>query len=423
MERIEKSIAGLNVTLIKTTKFKTVDFLLNFRNRLNPENVTKRALLPQVLKAATVSYPSKMEISRKLESLYGASLGSAVNKQGLLHIISFRMSIINDAYLMEDVNLLEESFKFFHEIIFEPKLENSSFLPKVVNEEKRLLKDQFLAIYDDKIRYSYHKLIDNMCEDELYRLKPIGRMEDLDNLDPKNLYEEYQKMLKEDNVDFLIIGDFDETKVFSLIEKYFIFNKRESIKEIVDRETKDVREVKRVVEVKDVSQAKLNIGFRTNITGIDDDYYPLLVLNGLLGVYPHSLLFRNVREKESLCYYISSTIDKGKGIMVIFAGIDKADYQKAYELSVKQLEMIKNGEFTEQDLDNTKKAYINDILQISDNPVDYLLAEYSGYLYDEPFDVDKQIKKVNAVTKESILNVAKKIQEDTVFLLTNEEVK
>ncbi len=423
MKRVEQKIAGLNVTLIQTTKFKTIDFILSFRSKLSPANVTKRALLSQVLKAATVNYPSKMEISRKLESLYGASLGGAVNKQGLLHIMSFRMSIINDNYLLEDVNLLEESFKFFHEIIFQPKLENGEFLSKVVNEEKRLLKDQFLAIYDDKIRYSYNKLIDIMCENELYRLKPIGRMEDLDSITSENLYEEYQRMLREDTVDFLIIGDLTEERVFSLINKYFKFDERPVINEVVDTETKEVREVNRVVEVKDVTQAKLNIGFRTNITGLDADYYPLLVLNGLLGVYPHSLLFRNVREKESLCYYISSTIDKGKGIMVIFAGIDKNDYQKAYELILKQLEMLKKGEFSEQDLENTKKAYINDIRQIIDNPIDYLLAEYSGYLYDEPFSVESLSNKVNNVTKEDIMRVAQKIQEDTVFLLTSEEVK
>ncbi|HEY8364499.1 MAG TPA: pitrilysin family protein [Haloplasmataceae bacterium] len=422
MERTTYKINGLNVTLIKTDKFKTTDFVLNFRQKLDPNTVTSRALVPYVLKARTKKYPSKKAINQKLEELYGASFGVSINKQGLLHILSLRMSIINERYLTTQVNLLEEALAFFQEIIFNPELENGAFLEKVVNEEKRLLKEEFEALFDDKIRYSYHKLIEIMCKEENYRIKSIGRLEDLDNIDHKNLYATYQKILNEDTIDLLMIGDIDFNYVKSLIEKYLPFKDRKEIQEVADTQTKEIRTVEKVVEVKDVSQAKLNIGFRTNTTGIDPDYYPLILLNAMLGVYPHSLLFRNVREKESLCYYIASNIDKGKGIMVIYAGINHQDYQKAYDLIIKQLKTIKKGDFDDSLIENSRKALINDLLQTNDNTLAFLASEYSHHLFNEIFDTEQIIKKINAVTKSDIEKVAQKIEEDTVFLLTSEEV-
>ncbi len=422
MERINYKIKGLNVILIKTDKFKTTDLVLNFRQYLKPECVTKRALIPNVLKSATASYPSKKDISQKLEKLYGASLGISVNKQGLLHILSFRMSIVNDNYLLKNATLLDDALAFFNEVIFKPKLEDGVFSGKVVDEEKRLLKDQFAALYDDKIRYAYDRLIEEMCKEENYRIKSLGKEEDLESITPENLFAEYQKMLNDDTVDLLIIGDIEEKRVKKLIEQYLPFNERDEIKEVVDKETKEIREVNKIVEKKDVNQAKLNIGFRTNTTGDSKDYYPLVLMNAMLGVYPHSLLFRNVREKESLCYYIGSNIDKGKGLMVIYAGINKDDYEKAYDITIKQIESLQKGDFSDTLIDNSRKALINDLLQISDDPLAFLSSEYSHRLFQNTFDMEKIIKIIDKITKDDIIRVAKKLKEDTIFLLTNTEV-
>ncbi|QVK19035.1 insulinase family protein [Mycoplasmatota bacterium] len=422
MQRINYKINGLNVIFIKTDKFKTTDFILNFRNYLNGDTVTKRALIPYVLKAGTQNYSTKKEINEKLETLYGASLGISINKQGLMQILSMRMSIINDTYLMTNSTLLEDAFQFFHEVIFNPKCENNVFSEKIVSEEKRLLKAQFNALYDDKIRYAYDKLIEEMCKDENYRIKALGRIEDIDSIDPSNLYSVYQDILKNDTVDLLVIGDIDKERLKGLIEKHLSFNDRQEIKEVVDTQTKEIDKVNKIVESQELNQAKLNIGFRTNVNGKDNDYYHLLLMNAMLGVYPHSLLFRNVREKASLCYYISSNIDKAKGIMIIYAGINKKDFDQAYKLVLDQINKLITGDFDEALMNNSSKALVNDLLQMSDNPIAVLASEYSHLLYDEIFDINSIIEKIKAVTKEDIQKVAQKLKEDTIFFLTKEEV-
>ncbi len=423
MERSNYKTNGLNVTLIKTDKFKTVDLVLNFRNYLRKETVTSKALVPYVLKSATEKYGNKREINRKLEKLYGANLGISINKQGILQVISFRISIVNDIYLSNESSLIDDAFAFLHEIIFNPKLENGVFTEKVVLEEKRLLKDQFISLYNDKIRYAYNKLIEEMCKDEIYRFRALGQMEDLDNITNESLFNVYKDLLKNDTVDLLVTGDIDENRIKKLIENNLKFEDRTDINEVVDKESKEISKVKKTFEYQDVSQAKINIGFRTNTTGLDKDYYPLLLMNAMLGVYPHSLLFQNVREKASLCYYIASNIDKAKGIMVIYAGINKDDYDKAHDLILEQIRKLQVGEIDEKLLLNSSKALVNDLLEIGDNPIGILASNYSHLLYQEEFDIDLITKKINEVTKEEIQNVAKKIKEDTIFFLAKEEVK
>jgi len=422
MERINYQINGLNVIFIKTDKFKTTDFIMNFRNYLNEDSVTKRALLPYVLRSGTKNYPSKKEINQKLETLYGASLGLSINKQGLLQILSLRMSIVNDAYLTSNSTLLDESFQFLNEIIFNPKLENGVFSEKAVSDEKRLLKEQFNALYDDKIRYAYDKLIEEMCKDENYRIRSLGRIEDIDSINSSNLYPVYQDMLKNDSVDLLVIGDIDNARLKTLIEKHLHFDKRKKINEVVDNQTKEIDEVKKVIESQDVNQAKLNLGFRTYTTGKDKDFYHLLLMNAMLGVYPHSLLFRNVREKASLCYYVSSHIDKAKGIMVIYAGINKKDFDQACEIILQQITKLQNGDFDDTLMQHSVMALINDLLQMRDSPIAYIASDYSHLLYQETFDIECITDNLKAIKKEDIQKVAKKIKEDTIFFLTKEEV-
>lgn len=422
MERINYRINGLNVVVIKTPKFKTTDFIINFRNYLNKDTVTKKALIPYVLKSATKKYPSKKAISRQLEKLFGASLGVSINKQGLLQIISFRVSIINDEYLTKNQSLLDDAFEFLNQIIFHPETENNSFKENVIKEEKRLVKDQFDALYNDKIRYAYDKLIQEMCKGEQYSLRAIGKKDDVDNITSTELYDAYQQMLNEDTVDFFLVGDIDEERLRNLIEKYLPFSARDEINRVVDTQTKEDVKLNKVTEVKEINQAKLNIGLRTYTTGLDKDYYPLMLMNAMFGVYPHSLLFKNVREKSSLCYYIASNIDKAKGIMVIYAGINKDDYKLAVDIIFEQLKLIQTNQFDEEIIENSRKSLINDLLELVDSPISLLASHYSHLLYDEIFEIDKVVDKIQNVKKEEIVAVSKKIKEDTIFFLTSEEV-
>ena len=413
---------GYALTAIKTNKFKTNLISVSFQSVINRKTVTKRSLLPYVLRGATEKYPSEKALNTYLESLYGASLSTTVEKRGMTHNIKFYLSLANEKFLGHQEPLLEEGVELLKEVILKPLLVDGAFKEQVVDVEKRLLKEYIESIYDDKVSYSLQKLVENMCQNETFSINSIGYAEDLAAINGKNLMQTYEEMLNEDQVSVTVVGDIDPQHVYETFKKHFDFAHRSVNQEVIDHQDKEVQEVKVIKEVQDISQGKLNIGYRTH-TRIDDaDYLPLLVFNGIFGGYAHSKLFMNVREKESLCYYCASRLDNYKGVMYVYSGIESQNYDKALKIIDEQLKDMVAGNFSEKEIDLAKKSLINSKLESMDQASGMMAHEALNKLLKQPLTVEEWVAAVNAVTSEQVVAVAKKITEDTIFFLTGKEV-
>ncbi len=413
---------GYKLTSIKTDKFKTNLIAVSFQSEINRETVTSRALLPYVLRNATEKFPSKKEINAYLETLYGASLSTTVEKKGKTHNIKFYMALANEKFLANREPLLEEGVELLKEVIFKPCFVDGVFKESVVDVEKRLLKEYIESIYDDKVSYALQKLVEVMCKGESFSISSIGYAEDLEKITPATLMQTYQKMLTEDQVSFTVVGDIDHETVYEIFKKHIRFNQPTKNAQIIDHETKEIQEVQIVKEEQEITQGKLNIGYRTNTRIGDKDYLPLLVFNGMFGGYAHSKLFMNVREKESLCYYCASRLDNYKGLMYVYSGIEIQNYEKALEIIDAQLKDMQEGRFTEKEIDLAKKSLINSKLESLDLASGMMAHEALNALLPEPLTVEEWISQINAVTAEDIKRVALKIEEDAIFFLTGKEV-
>ena len=413
---------GYKLTSIKTDKFKTNLIVVSFQSEINRETVTSRALLPYVLRNATEKFPSKKEINAYLETLYGASLSTTVEKKGKTHNIKFYMALANEKFLANREPLLEEGVELLKEVIFKPCFVDGVFKESVVDVEKRLLKEYIESIYDDKVSYALQKLVEVMCKGESFSISSIGYAEDLEKITPATLMQTYQKMLTEDQVSFTVVGDIDHETVYEIFKKHIRFNQPTKNAQIIDHETKEIQEVQIVKEEQEITQGKLNIGYRTNTRIGDKDYLPLLVFNGMFGGYAHSKLFMNVREKESLCYYCASRLDNYKGLMYVYSGIEIQNYEKALEIIDAQLKDMQEGRFTEKEIDLAKKSLINSKLESLDLASGMMAHEALNALLPEPLTVEEWISQINAVTAEDIKCVALKIEEDAIFFLTGKEV-
>ncbi len=413
---------GYTLTTIKTDKFKTNLISVSFQSEINRDTVTKRSLLPYVLRGATEKYPSKKALNTYLESLYGASLSTTVEKRGKTHNIKFYLSLANEKFLGHQEPLLEEGVALLKEVILKPLLVDGAFKEQVVDIEKRLLKEYIESIYDDKVSYSLQKLVENMCQGETFSINSIGYADDLAEINGKNLMKTYEEMLNNNQVSVAVVGDIDSQHVYEIFSKQFNFAHQSVNQEVIDHEDKVIQEVKVIKEVQDISQGKLNIGYRTHTRIDDDDYLPLLVFNGIFGGYAHSKLFMNVREKESLCYYCASRLDNYKGVMYVYSGIESQNYDKALKIIDEQLKDMVSGNFSEKEIDLAKKSLINSKLESMDQASGMMAHEALNKLIKHPLSVEEWVAAVNAVTAEQVVAVAKKIKEDTVFFLTGKEV-
>ncbi|MCL1951000.1 MAG: insulinase family protein [Turicibacter sp.] len=414
---------GYKLTTVKTEKFKTNLLSFTFHSDINRENVTKRSLIPYVLRSSTKRFPTKKKFNTALEDLYGASLSATTEKKGKAHNIKFYLSLANEAFLPGNEPLMEEAILLFKEMLLNPLARDGAFDRTVVETEKRLLEEYIESLYDDKTSYALQKLIENMCQEEMYAINSSGYIEDLPGVDAHNLYEEYQKMLESDALEIAVVGDIDADKVHGLFKKHLNLKTPVKSKDTLDLEEKSIGQVEIVKETQDIAQGKLNIGYRTHTRINDPDYLPLLVFNGMFGGYAHSKLFMNVREKSSLCYYCASRLDNFKGLMYVYSGIEPKNYEKALAIIEEQLTDMKTGAFTEKELELSKKSLINSKLESLDQAAGMLAHETLNEMLPIPFTVESWIKAINSITIEQITAVAKKIETDTIYFLTGKEVE
>ena len=140
-------------------------------------------------------------------------------------------------------------------------------------------------------------------------------------------------------------------------------------------------------------------------------------MNEILGGCPVSLLFTNVREKQSLCYYCYSAPNSLKGILTIGAGIRDDNREKAESAILAQVQAVQNGEFSEEiakaALDSIESALKG--IRDSRSTVESFLMR--RLLAGADTDIVAYLNALRAVTKEDIVQAARKLSLDTVYYL------
>ncbi|MNB64108.1 Antilisterial bacteriocin subtilosin biosynthesis protein AlbE [compost metagenome] len=412
---------GIRIHVLPTKTFKTYAVSLYAGIPLAEETVTPTALVPFVLRRGTVSYPETTRFRERLEELYGAGFGFDVYKRGDYQIVQFRMDTINDSFVSTQENLLEQSFAFLGEVLTKPALENGSFRSSYVHTERETVRKKLESIVNDKIRYAAERCMEEMCRNEPYRLNALGQRKDLDSITTDSLYKTYQSWLNNAILDLYVVGDTTPEEVEQLVARYFGLGSRKDAPYQSHFTPKTVSEVKTIEEVMEVGQGKLNMGLRTSITYGDDSYAHMLMYNGILGGYPHSKLFVNVREKESLAYYASSRYDGHKGIATIQSGIEIPNYAKAVDIIRKQLEDIKDGQISDLELSQTKAMIRNLLSEIQDSAFEMISYDFNRQLSGKDRSTDELMRQIEATGAEDVKRAAETVQLDTIYFLTGQK--
>ncbi|PJN56000.1 hypothetical protein PAEVO_27230 [Paenibacillus sp. GM2FR] len=415
------TVGGIRIHVLPTNRFKTFAISLYAGSPLAEETVTSTALTPFVLRRGTVSYPETRAFREQLEQLYGAGFGFDVYKRGDYQIVHFRMDTINDSFVKSPESLLRSSFAFLGEAFTQPVLENGAFRKSYVQTERDTVRKKLESIVNDKIRYAAERCIEVMCKNEPYRLHPLGERKDLDGITPEGLYGVYQNWLNESVLDLYVVGDTSLDEVKKLVEEHFKLNRTGS-KDYVPSSTRTAaNETQTVVEKLDINQGKLNMGLRSTITYGDDEYAAALLYNGILGGYPHSKLFVNVREKESLAYYASSRYDGHKGIATIQSGIEVQNFEKAVQIIRQQLEDMAKGTITDIEMTQTKAMIRNVIKEMQDSAFEMIAYDFNRTLSGRERTPDELLQQVEGITVADVKQAAAAFSLDTIYFLKGQK--
>ena len=413
---------GIKLHLIKTNKFKTNLLSVFLSTPLNKETVTKNALIPAILRRGTNKLKTQEEISKVLEEMYGASFDCGVDKIGDNQIIKFYLETINNAYTEENEDTLKNAINIILEIVFNPLVKEKSFDKEYVENEKNNLKQVIEGRKDSKATYALERCIEEMYKENPYALYKYGKVEDLEKINEKNLYEKYINLINNCKIDIFISGDISEE-----IKKEIVNNK--NIQKLKERKpqyiinNKDIRKKEEkqeetLQESMDVTQGKLILGLDI-LNEQDNDKYTALVYNAILGGTPNSKMFQNVREKNSLAYTASSSYIRQKANVFIKCGIEIKNFEKALQIIKEQIEDMKNGDFKEEDINQAKNNIISTIKFIPEEQDTELIYYFSQELSGYEMSYDEYIQKINNITKDDVVNLANQIQINTIYFLKN----
>lgn len=403
----------MNIKRFENNKFKTNEIALFLTMPLKKETITMNALIPMILRRGSKNYPNQLLISKKLENMYGAGFNCGIDKSADYCVLKFYIETVANKYLPNNEDLTQEAIDMLMDIVFNPLVVNEGFDKDYVQQEKENLCKIIDARKDDKQAYAFNRCIEEMFKDEPYGTYKFGSKEDLKNINEKNLYEYYKKMIEECRCDIFING-IDANKVQIKDDKKANNNE---IKEIEKNEKQSIDNEEKVVnETMNVVQGKLVIGLNAKY----ENKFAISMYNAILGGGANSKLFQNVREKASLAYSAGSRYIRRKDSIFIITGIELKNYDKALKIIKEQLEEMKDGNITDKEFSDAKQLVLATLKLIPESQEDMISFDFDQNLFKENLSFEEYYKNIEKITKDDVIKAAQNVSINTIYYLKNE---
>lgn len=416
----------MNIYKINNNKFKTIYFSYNFTLPVKKEDISYYNVLSSILSKTNKVYRTQKEINEYLYSLYGANFDVNVEKIGDLFNIEFKIQFVNDKFLENYSNVLEKSLNFLYTMIYEPIFMDESLDEEVLLREKQSVLEKIFTRKDDKLKYAVNKTEELLCENDPFGTYIYGEEEVVKSVKIDDIKKYYKKMINEGLINIIISGNLDGYDNINGIVEYIFKNKQNDVKKDSkflinvnnNFEFNESNKIREIFDEADTVQSVITYGLRVNDFKIKE-FFALNTYNAILGATPSSKLFQNFREKESLAYTVRSRYYRYKDFIIIYAGINYNNYEKAKEVLNRELKDIQLGNISEEEFNAAKESLISDLLEIKDSKAGLLKMFISNLFFfeDNLIDINYMIEEIKKITKEQVVEVAKKVKLDTIYFL------
>lgn len=408
----------MRVYKINNDKFKSIYISYNFTMEVKENSAfSNNAVLGALMAKSSRKYQTQKEIEKYLNSLYGANYDVNVEKYGDLYNLEFRIEYINKKFLPGNEDLLENILNFLKEMIYNP----ADWTDENIKREKEFILERINERKDEKLKYGVQRAEELLCKDEPFGVFLYGDQDNVQNVDKDVLKNAYSELLKS-CVTVIISGNLEGydniEETFNEVFKNIEFSSKEVTDLIYNTKRESDNKTEEVKEYQDTTQSVLSLGLRIKDCTIDD-FYALNLYNAILGTTPSSKLFQNVREKESLAYTVRSRYYRFKDIIVIFAGINKENYQKAVDVIKEQIEAIKKGEISKEEFESAKDSLMADLLEWKDSKIAMAKMKFANIIAfkDADITVEDMRERMSKVTLEDVIRVANLVSVEKIFVL------
>ena len=421
METVRKEILpGVWLTALENDKFKTGCLSISLLTQLDRETAAMNALIPYVLRRGSRNHTDMQALATELDGLYGSYIEPVVRKIGEIQCIGFLASFADDKYLPDGSGVFESIANLCGEILLAPCTKGGLLLPEYVDSEKDKLLDSIRSRLNDKRSWALQRLIEQMCCYEPFAVSRLGTEDTAENIYYQKLTKHYRSLIMTCPIEIFYCGSLGADTVAEKLSDAFSGMPRGEIDYDIgtDIRMNAVEEsVREFTDELNVTQGKLVMGYRLGDCMEDPDIAALYVFNAVFGGCVTSKLFMNVREKLSLCYYASSLVDLHKGLMIVSSGVDFDKFGAAKDEICAQLEVIRRGEVTDDELLAAKKSVASDLRATLDSQYNlegfYLANTIDGL----DFDPEELAEAVECVELQAVVDIANSVVGDAVYYL------
>ena len=413
-------IPGVWLTALRSDKFKTGCLSINLLTQLKRETAAFNAVLPFVLRRGTRFHPDMQTIAAELDSLYGTGVEPIVRKIGEIQCIGFYASFPDRKYLPAGSEVFEKTANLSCEMLLAPNTRGGLFLPAYVESEKEKLLELIRSRVNEKRSYAHFRLLEQMCCYEDYAVSRFGTEDTAESIYYQKLTKYYHSLISASPVEIFYCGSMEASKVANILSDALSGMTRGEINYDIGT---DIRmnavedKVRSFVDEMSVTQGKLVMGFRLGECMEEPDLAAIYVFNAVYGSGVTSKLFMNVREKLSLCYYASSLVDTHKGIMLVSSGVDFDKVEEAKSEILAQLEAVKSGDISDEELEAARRSVASDLLACLDSQGElegfYLANTIDGL----EFSPDELAALVCDVSREDVIKIASSVVLDAEYFL------
>ncbi len=414
-----KKEKGYNIHTIKIDKYKTTTMNIIFRKELKKEEISSYVILARLMTESSKKFPSKRHINIELERLYNSFIIANVSIEGNSLCFEIAYDFINPKYCEE--GYLDKVMEFPFELLYNPNIVNGKFEEKSYNNAINFFKTMLEEEKEYAAGYSMKRSLECMDSSSPTSYYSMGYLEDLDWITPKTLVNSYKKLFTDFSVDFYIAGNIDMDLVTSYIKKYVKLDNNVKPVDNLYITNKIKKQHEEFVEYGEYEQASLVMLYNMQPLTKRERDVVLPVFNSILGGNNlTSKLYMNVREKNSLCYNIGSYFIKFSSLLIVRAGINSENKDKTVKLVNKCIKEMVDGNFSDEEILSAKKTRINQIRMQEDSTWSIIAIQVAADI-DNVLTGNKMINEIRTVTKKEIVDLAKKIKLNTIYMLCKEE--
>lgn len=408
---------GVYFSSITDKRYKKNLISVAFSTQLSEDTATENVIVPVLLTKCNSKLPTYKAFNNKMSRLYASGIGGTAGRQYDLQTISFGAYYLDDIYALSGEKMTGIMTDILIDCLTSPVMENGVFSEKFVELEKKTVIDNIETAINDKRSYAIERAMKTICKGEPASVCSYGTVEKAKLITPDSAYKAYRRMLETMPCEIICTGCSDFEGVAEKFAAAFEKIGRHDIENTTIALSPVKTQTEEVTERLTVNQSKLVLGFKSH----SDDDAALVLLQKIFGGTTSSKLFRNVREKMSLCYYCSAARNDLKGIMLVNSGVENENIEKTKEAVIDQLEEIKNGNFTNEDINFAEMAIKNDFKSVADSAGNVSNWYFDCIRKNDIVTPEEKLGRYLGVSKERIIAAAKSMVLDSVYVLTGNE--